>query len=119
MSMGSIFTVRELSVVGSEYRSSTRGVYMPTKQRGGLGLNWNIDLPAKMFWDNEIFGRTNEKTFKVVGWHFFLGLRLTDWADISWQHLSVHHLDGKFPHYKRFPAEDAATLKIYFIRPRQ
>jgi hypothetical protein len=84
-----------------------------------LTLVWNIDLFRHYYFDNSIISFTDRfedsgKTdqFRLIGWNFQVGAKLTGWFWIEYHHYSRHHLDQKAP--GKFPVEDALGVRIYF-----
>lgn len=111
----------ELSVQYKRFHESARHpLFVDSIPKEGIDLVMNTDLLFQtMFWDNRVHTMTNDAQFKLVGWEFKLGTRITHFLTAEYQHHSQHLLDSVYPNMK-FPVEDSLgfTLTIYSERPR-
>lgn len=110
--------------VSLEYKSFFDGGSYPLITDNGLNrvqdkemqLNLNFDLLSYLYWDNVVHASTDRdpatgsSQFRLVGWQFGLGVRLTEWLKVGYYHHSQHLLDATLPW--RFPVQDALHLQI-------
>ena len=107
--------VDELTLNYKKYHPSSRHpLFYDSKMKEGIDLTMNNDLGfGLLFWDNVIHSATNSSQYYLVGWQFKLGLRMTQFLTVQYEHHSQHVLDSTYPNMK-FPVEDSVgfTLRI-------
>jgi hypothetical protein len=96
--------------------------------RGRVSLNADLRLMEYAYFKNEIHGEGTDAAFKTMGWHFELGLRLSKYIDVFYEHHSRHALDqGNATHIsydgrysiKKFPVEDSYGLRFTFYESKR
>ena len=78
-----------------------------------LNLNVNTNLMVYGFWNNEIHSATDNSQFREVGYKTNLGIRLTDYLDVSFYHHSQHVLDSVSSF--GYETEDGVQIDIYLF----
>lgn len=108
--------VDELSINYKKYQPSSRHpLFYDSTMKEGIDLNMNNDLAfGLLFWDNTVHSATNSGQYYLVGWQFKLGIHVTDFFDVQYEHHSQHVLDSSYPHMK-FPVEDSLGFKLTII----
>lgn len=118
-------TLREVSI---DYRSYFPGgtdailktTNIPNQQLDKkLDLHVNMDVLEYLYWDNMISSTTDKYPngggqFRVVGWNFRFGIRITNNIQLGYFHYSQHLLDVLGTQH--FPVEDAIQFKITIYR---
>lgn len=127
----------ELKEASATYKDFFPGGSDPLITQNGLpnrtlgqevALNLNVDLLQVLYFNNRVHGGTDEiksadglttgrGQFRTVGWEFELGVRISDYINISYYHHSQHILD--YDPGRRFPVQDALQLKIFFFRDQR
>ncbi len=107
--------VDELSLTYKKFQPSSRHpLFYNSIMKEGIELNMNNDLGfGLLFWDNTIHTSTNSAQYYLIGWQFKLGVHVTHFLDVQYEHHSQHILDDTYPNMK-FPVEDSLgfTLRI-------
>lgn len=108
--------VDELSLTYKKYQPSSRHpLFHDSKMKEGIELTMNNDLGfGLLFWDNVIHSATNSGQYYLIGWQFKLGIHVTEFLDLQYEHHSQHVLDSAYP-YMKFPVEDSLGFKLNII----
>lgn len=106
----------ELSVTYKKYQPYSRSpLYYNSRLKDGVELKMNNDLGfGLIFWDNLVHASTNQYQFYMVGWQFLVGIHVTSFFDLQWDHHSQHLMDNKFP-YMDYPLEDSLGFTLHII----
>lgn len=109
---------RETMITAEKFTPGGRAQILPNQDEPGsrMTLESNTDLFKYSYWDNRIWGMTNESKFAAVGWEYNLGVRLSSQINVFYRHHSQHMLDEKFGPNKGFPVEDSLGVTIYLYR---
>lgn len=125
---GSIFELNEVSL---EYKAFSDGSFNPLIDNNGLtnkrldkelNLYVNTTLFKYGFINNKIHSYTdrdengNPGQFRLVSWNYSLGVHITYFLDLSYEHKSEHLLDSTFPYH--FPLENSINIKIYLYKDK-
>lgn len=117
----------EVQEVNVEYKQFLDGSRDAIVSQDGLGnlidkevnLNINFDISEYFYWNNMIHSIVDSNgvsggQFRLIGWNFRVGLRLTNYFDIEWEHFSQHLLDviSPFPN----PTQNSINIRIYLYR---
>lgn len=87
---------------------------------GRVATDFNLRIMEVGYWNNEVHGEGTESQFQTMGWHWELGLRLTNQISIYHEHHSRHRLDSTGPDYNQdersdgFPVEDSYGIRMQF-----
>lgn len=86
-----------------------------------VGLNWDISILSYMFWDNKVFFYGDRAQVRKIGWHYDMGIRVTNQIDFYWHHESEHDADHDkadpdFPERGRFPIENSYGVRLKFLK---
>jgi hypothetical protein len=115
------FKLGELEEVSAQYKHFYPGARDPlfynSNPKEELNLTVNTTLLHYLFWNNRIHSMTNASQYYVVGWNLQLGVRLTPFLELGYDHFSKHLLDDKLPN-QRFPVTDAYFLNLYLYRAK-
>lgn len=91
--------------------------------RGRAEINADLRVLEYLYWKNSIHGEGTNSAFKTMGWHFELGINVSKYIDIFYEHHSRHVLDqGNATHFShdgmsrmtRFPVEDSYGVRFKF-----
>lgn len=91
----------------------------PDKQ---LDLTVNLRIMDYLYMQNTVHSMTDRALdggagqFRVVGWHYQLGIHLSQYADVYVEHFSQHLLDTQYEDAQHFPAVDSVGVKIFIYR---
>ena len=124
----------ELDRVEITYKSFKTGGHDPIIQDSGLqnrqadkelGLNLNMSFLSVIYFNNYIHGTSDTPIvgdgsgqFRVVGWQYEAGLRVTKFLDLGIGHHSQHLLDYAGPNH--FPVENWVGIRVkLFESPRE
>jgi hypothetical protein len=90
-----------------------REPFFPDQTEWGheVALHWDVRL-GRFFLENETWGQTYDSVFKYMGWQYNMGLTVTPWLDLVWDHHSRHALDADMG---RFPVSDAYGIRLNFL----
>lgn len=83
--------------------------------RNELNLTLNTNFLHAFFFNNKVHSITDSQNFALVGWNFFVGVRVTKWLDIQYEHYSRHVLDRQYRD-GWFPYEDSIGIRLYLFR---
>jgi hypothetical protein len=128
--LASEFKFFELRETYMNYKQFKEGARNPLIEDAGqnteldreLSLFLNTNVLHYMYWDNQVYslvdrdketGKTGQ--FRLVGWNFKYGLRITSFLYAEYEHFSKHLLDAKYSQY-RFPVEDSYGVRLYFYQ---
>lgn len=84
----------------------------------GLNLNLNTTVLSYFYWNSSIISMKDYDPvydygqFRTIGLQMRLGIRLTDWIDIGYYHLSRHLMDTPQPTGQSFQQMDAIEFKL-------
>ncbi len=108
--------VDELSLNYKRYNPGSRHpLFYDSVMKEGIDLNMNTDMAfGLLFWDNKIHTATNSAQYYLIGWNLFLGIHVTSFLDVQYEHHSQHILDDAYPNMK-FPVEDSLGFKLTLI----
>ena len=122
-----VFELRELYLLHKKFGDGSRN---PLIDDNGLenreldrevSLIWNMDILEYGYFDNKILSYVDRfkdsgesDQFRLVGWNLQLGIRLTGWLWVEYDHFSKHQLDNEAP--GKFPVEDAFGIRVYFYK---
>lgn len=122
-----VVRLKELYLVGKQYGEKAREplIDSTTLKRGldkELSLYWNMDILRCFYWDNKIESLldrdwSNPKSnsqFRVIGWNYQFGIRITDWFWVEHDHFSKHYLD--YRQDIKYPVKDSIGFRLYFYR---
>jgi hypothetical protein len=90
-----------------------------------IDLNVNADILTYGFWENRVHSMTDETVdgpgqFRVVGWNYRIGVHVSKYLDVYYEHFSRHLLDTTYP--TAFPVQDSFGIKLRIFElnsPRQ
>lgn len=119
----------ELQEVSVEYKKFSGGSYTPLINTNGLpdramdhelNLNLNADLiDGIVFFNNKVHSQADKSAvdggsgqYRLVGWNYKLGVRITDSFHVQMEHFSRHLLDTSYA-YGPFPREDSVGFIFY------
>jgi hypothetical protein len=121
-----VFSLREFYLIHKKFGEGSRNPLIDEEVIENrqidreVSLHWNVDILKNCYWDNQILSYTDRfkdsqetDQFRLVGWHFQMGLRLTSFIDVGYDHFSKHLLDSKYPQ-SRFPVEDSMYIRVDF-----
>jgi len=84
-----------------------------------VNVHINSDFMSYFYWDNMVHSLTDRDAtthtggqFRVVGWNFKLGMRVSRFINIQYEHFSKHTLDHSYA-YDSFPVQDSVGVKLY------
>jgi len=105
--------IRDLSL---EYRIFQQGSILHElpgnfEPRGELNLDFELQVLGPIVWRNRVHSLIDQSQFRLVGWNFALGLEITSWLEINWEHFSKHLLDAAYPD-RHFPVQDSVGVRI-------
>lgn len=112
-----LLKVRELSIEYWKFKDGARDplcTISPPKEQ--LDFNISTDVLDYAFIDTQLHSMTDQYQYRVAGLRLKLGLHVSRYLDVFYQHTSTHVLDSTYP-YDRFPEGDALGLKVYIVRP--
>lgn len=79
--------------------------------------NFNTDVLKYGYWNNRIWGLEDQGQFRAVGWNWSLGVRLSRYLDVGYEHFSRHMLDRDTPpSWGGYPLSDSVNIKVYLYR---
>jgi len=126
-SFSDVFQLREFYLLHKKFGDGSRN---PLIDDNGLenreldrevSLIWNMDIFNHAYFDNRILSYVDRfkdsgesDQFRLIGWDFQIGLRLTGWLWVEYDHFSKHQLDNEAPN--KYPVEDAFGIRVYFYR---
>ncbi len=105
----------EFSVDYGVFRQGSREpVLYPYTPKERLDVNANLSFLRYGYLHNTIHSETDPNQFRLIGWHYQLGVHVGPWADIYAEHFSQHLLDvaGDMP----YPSENIFGIKFYLYR---
>lgn len=87
----------------------------------GLNLNLDTTIMGYVYWNSSVLTMTDYDPvakygqFRTIGLQMQLGLRITEWLDVGYFHLSRHLMDTPQVNGQSFQQTDALelTLKLY------
>jgi hypothetical protein len=91
--------------------------------RGRTSINSNLRLLETIYWSNDVHAEGTDAAFKTVGWHFELGVNVSKYVDLFYEHHSRHVMDqGNAVHishdgryrFSKFPIEDSYGIRLIF-----
>lgn len=115
----SAVSLRNADIVGKDFTPGGRDlILLPNDEpHQQVELKVNTDLFKYGYWDNRVWGLTNQSKFSATGWNYHLGLRLSKLFDVEYEHHSQHRLDAPFPPNVGFPVEDSFNV-IFHVYSR-
>ena len=122
------FKLFEVNEINLEHKIFLPGSRYPLITNNGLGnnlekelnLNLNIDVLKYGYFNNHIHSMTdispgaNYGQFRLIGWNFHIGIRLTNFLNIEYEHFSQHLLDAQFPY--DFPLQNSVNIKLFLYK---
>lgn len=123
-------SVITLSEVSLDYRWFKPGGTDPLMSYNGLAnkepggqvdLNVNMDVLDYLYFNNTVHSMIDRDIggqygqFRLIGWHFQVGMHLSQYCDIYMDHFSQHLLDTTYA-LGHFPVTDGFGVKVYFLR---
>jgi hypothetical protein len=90
----------------------------PRVHREALNLSVDMDVLSFFYWDNTVLSVTDESQFRGVGLHSKVGMRLTPWLSVQYDHTSKHVLDGQHSSLPSFPVYDSIGVLIQLYRSK-
>ncbi len=91
----------------------------PDKQ---LDLHIDSTIANYLYWNSTVHSLTDQYAstgksdqFRVIGLHMTVGLRLTNFLDVYYDHFSQHMLDTNYV-YGGFPVTDGIGFNLYLYR---
>ncbi len=104
----------EVSIDYARYKQDTRlPILYPNVPKERLDVNINFSFLKIGYINNTIHSLTDANQFRLIGWHYQVGVRLGKWVDIYGDHFSQHLLDTQL---SNFPVENSAGIKFYLYR---
>lgn len=91
--------------------------WLVTSPQNELNLTLNTNFLHFLFWNNRVHSITDEANFAYVGWNYFLGIRVTRFLDVQYEHFSAHLLDGR-SRDGWYPVEDSIGFKLFLYRDK-
>ncbi|HUR99057.1 MAG TPA: hypothetical protein VMZ26_13405 [Pyrinomonadaceae bacterium] len=103
----------ELRELGIRYRYQADYGFTPElgeefRAKENIVLVMNVDVLGPFFWDNAIRAMTDVGgAYRLIGWNFFLGLRVSKYVKLGYEHFSQHRIGAEelrphFPLYDGF-----------------
>jgi hypothetical protein len=68
---------------------------------------------------NTIHTQTDASQYRLVGWNWEFGFRLTDYFEVGWWHFSRHQLDAQDPNFRGGWKEDGIIFRIFLLKGAQ
>lgn len=125
--MADIIQLREVYLLGKQYGEKAReplidSTTLDRQLDKELSLTWNMDLLTHLYWNNKIESLIDkdfdnpksDSQFRIVGWNYQFGVRLTNWLWIEHEHFSKHYLD--YHQDGKYPVKDSIGFRLYFYR---
>lgn len=88
---------------------------------GRVSTQFNLRLLEVGYWDNRVHTEAIQSKVQTVGWHWELGIRLTNTISFFHEHHSRHRMDDVYPYDydgngkpDKFPVEDSYGIKLIF-----
>jgi hypothetical protein len=91
--------------------------------KGRVALNADFRMLGAGYWKNQVHGEGTDSAFKTMGWHFEVGINITSYLDLFYEHHSRHVLDQGDAHHSshdgsttssKFPVEDSYGIRMIF-----
>lgn len=118
-----LLDVEEFSIQYSQFEDGRRDPYAPEydgQWAYRANANFRLSIFESLYWDNNVHTEALQSgPVKTVGWHWKLGLRLTNWLDIGHEHWSRHIMEDARPKdggSNVFPVEDSYFIRVKFIQ---
>jgi hypothetical protein len=121
------FDLFQLEQVAIDYKAFSSGGHNQLIQDSGLppreadkyvSITMDTTIFNYFFFNNIVHGTTDQPVngngqFRAIGWNYKLGVYLTDFMTVQYEHHSQHLLD--FQGINHFPVEDSLgfTIKLY------
>lgn len=96
---------------------------------GRVATEFDLTILKYGFWRNEVHGEGTQAKFMTIGWHWEMGIRLTDQIEIYHDHHSRHVLDREQRYEWReashtwapikYPVEDSYGIRIIFYERKK
>jgi hypothetical protein len=105
----------ELGDIEVEHKSfvSNKNPYAPS---GGFSSEINLDLNLTIFSSSYLKNRVHSQTeagyYRLVGWNWETGLKVTSYLEVGWWHFSRHLLDNKSLTFPTGWSEDGLIIRI-------
>ena len=119
-----IFSLQEFYIHYKDFHEGSREPLIDWQEGRVLDREmsavFNIDVMKYGYFNNKILGlmdrraKGGDSKFRLVGWNYRLGTRVTPWLSFEYEHFSKHIMD-KAPPWK-FPVTDSYGIKLYFYR---
>lgn len=84
------------------------------RQKDAVAFNAQADIGPYLFWNQEVHGESDPGQFHSIGYHFWLGARVTQNIDLQYEHHSQHLLDSSRTDH--FPVEDSVGVTLYLFK---
>lgn len=116
------FQLEELSMTEAGMALDTRSPLAPEetgKWKHKTTVNWRLNFGGPVYWDNNAHMESTQNAVSTVGWHFVLGLRLSDQIHLYYDHHSQHPLDRRSPSsdlYKSQASRGFANENSYGVK---
>lgn len=109
---------RETYIDAEKFTPGGRSQILANQDEPGsqVSIVANTDLFKYGYWDNRVWGLTNQSKFSATGWEYRLGAHLAPMLDIEYRHHSQHRLDEKFGPNEGHPVEDSIGIKLFLYR---
>ncbi len=86
-----------------------------------VNLHVNVDFARYFYLNNRVHGTTDKDAttgeggqFRMIGWNYSLGVRLSSYLNVEYEHHSQHALDHTLP--RHFPLEDSIGFKLFIYK---
>lgn len=97
------------------HQSARHPLFYRSTPKESLNLSVQSSLLNVIGWDSTVQSMTNSAQYYMVGLQMRFYLRVSRSVEVGYYHQSQHVLDDTYPH-KKFPVEDAFTVKLYLYR---
>lgn len=107
--------LEEFSVDYARYKDGSRdpAIY-PYTPHERLDVVGNLSALKYLYLNNTIHSETDSQQFRLIGWHYQMGVHIGKYADLYGEHFSQHLLDTTGPN--PYPMENLIGLKVYLYR---
>jgi hypothetical protein len=113
-----VLELKEASATYTKYHSNNRSAYFPQAMKDGLQMQIKSDILTYGFFNSRVHGTTDDGQYRQIGLEVDLGVRLTKYFDVFYNHHSQHLLDTTDSYGRGFPVSDSINVKLYFYRSK-
>lgn len=106
----------ELGDISIEHKAFTYANSLPFTSdhiaTSETNLNLDIAFLGGGYLRNKINSMTDPSQYRLVGWNWELGARVTDWLEVGYWHFSRHELDGQSAIWPGGTKEDGVIIRL-------